>query len=174
MLIVIVIIGILAAALVPRLQDIQWRARDTKRKTDISQIHNALLIYQADNGNYPQPANASWTCAFNDNCYRFSYENASRISGIVNIMTSIPADPLNNWVNPWATDTIYSYAYGNIWFDKQTFALHAKLENKNDSDRCAVQSYKFYTTAWAPFSCTNSSGWCPYCPLLYTRADAEP
>ena len=45
MLIVIVIIGILAAALVPRLQDVQGRARDTKRKTDLRNIYNANEIY---------------------------------------------------------------------------------------------------------------------------------
>lgn len=38
MLIVIVIIGILAAALVPRLQSVQSRARDTKRKADLHAI----------------------------------------------------------------------------------------------------------------------------------------
>ena len=60
MLIVIVIIGILAAALVPRLQDVQGRARDTERKTDIASIHNALLIYNTDNGGkYPQASNGS-------------------------------------------------------------------------------------------------------------------
>lgn len=52
MLIVIVIIGILATALVPRLQDVQARARDTKRKTDIRNIYNANEIYFMDNGNY--------------------------------------------------------------------------------------------------------------------------
>ena len=50
MLIVIVIIGILAAALVPRLQDVQARARDTKRKADLAQIFNGLQIYKIDNG----------------------------------------------------------------------------------------------------------------------------
>ena len=53
MLIVIVIIGILAAALVPRLQDVQTRARDTKRKADLSQIYNALKLYELDNRRYP-------------------------------------------------------------------------------------------------------------------------
>ena len=49
MLIVIVIIGILAAALVPRLQAVQGRARDTKRKADLKQIATALEIYLLDN-----------------------------------------------------------------------------------------------------------------------------
>ncbi|MEI7477052.1 MAG: prepilin-type N-terminal cleavage/methylation domain-containing protein [bacterium] len=50
MLIVVVIIGILAAALIPRLQPVQARARDTKRKADLHQIGTALEIYKEDNG----------------------------------------------------------------------------------------------------------------------------
>lgn len=52
MLIVVVIIGILAAALIPRLQSVQGRARDTKRKADIQQIGSASAIYKNDNGSY--------------------------------------------------------------------------------------------------------------------------
>ena len=53
MLIVIVIIGILAAALIPRLTGAQWQARDTARLADLNQIGSALAIYSADNGGYP-------------------------------------------------------------------------------------------------------------------------
>lgn len=53
MLIVIVIIGILAAALVPRLVSVQGRARDTKRKADLQQIGSALAIYKTDNSTFP-------------------------------------------------------------------------------------------------------------------------
>ena len=48
MLIVIVIIGILAAALIPRLQSVQGRARDAKRKADMNQIYNAFAVYNTD------------------------------------------------------------------------------------------------------------------------------
>lgn len=53
MLIVIVIIGILAAALIPRLTGVQSRARDVARTADIQQISTALTTYQLDNGYYP-------------------------------------------------------------------------------------------------------------------------
>ena len=53
MLIVIVIIGILAAALIPRLLSVQSRARDTKRKADLSQIGSAVAIYRTDNNTSP-------------------------------------------------------------------------------------------------------------------------
>ena len=52
MLIVIVIIGILAAAIIPRLQSLQGRARDTKRKADLLQIYNSNEIYRLDNNDY--------------------------------------------------------------------------------------------------------------------------
>lgn len=52
MLIVVVIIGILAAALIPRLQSVQGRARDTKRKADLQQLGSAAAIYKNDKGSY--------------------------------------------------------------------------------------------------------------------------
>jgi len=52
MLIVIVIIGILAAALIPRLTGIKERARDVARKGDLQQISTALAIYNLDNNRY--------------------------------------------------------------------------------------------------------------------------
>ena len=62
MLIVIVIIGILAAALIPRLTGIQARARDTGRKADMNQIASALQTYQLDYTTFPA-ANGSTALA---------------------------------------------------------------------------------------------------------------
>ena len=53
MLIVIVIIGILAAALIPRLSSARGRANDVARKADLAQIGSALVSYQIDNGSLP-------------------------------------------------------------------------------------------------------------------------
>lgn len=53
MLIVIVIIGILAAALIPRLSSARGRANDTARKADLQQIASALVAYQIDNWRFP-------------------------------------------------------------------------------------------------------------------------
>ena len=54
MLIVIVIIGILAAALIPRLSKARGRANDTARKADLSQIAASLVSSQIDKGTYPK------------------------------------------------------------------------------------------------------------------------
>lgn len=58
MLIVIVIIGILAAALIPRLSSARGRANDVARKADLAQIASALVMYQIDHGKFP-----SWVWA---------------------------------------------------------------------------------------------------------------
>jgi type II secretion system protein G len=59
LLIVIVVIGILAALVVTTYNGIQQKARDTERKTDINAIHGQLEAYQAQNGKYPTLANVN-------------------------------------------------------------------------------------------------------------------
>jgi type II secretion system protein G len=56
MLIVIVIIGILASALIPRLSQARERANDTARKAHIQNIATVLIAYQIDRGSYPTTA----------------------------------------------------------------------------------------------------------------------
>lgn len=53
MLIVIVIIGILAAAILPNLMGAQERAQDTAKKTQLTNVVPALTAYYGDHGQYP-------------------------------------------------------------------------------------------------------------------------
>jgi len=53
LLIVIVVIGILAALVITTFTGIQKKARDTERTTDIKAIHGQVEAYYAQNGNYP-------------------------------------------------------------------------------------------------------------------------
>ena len=77
MLIVVIIIGILMAALLPRLKGAQERARDTARKANLSQISTALEMYFNDNGIYP-----SGKCA-----------NDLKSELVPQYLSSIPTDP---------------------------------------------------------------------------------
>ena len=54
MLIVVVIIGILASAILPKLQGAQGSARDTARKSDLSQLGTALVAYVNNRGEFPK------------------------------------------------------------------------------------------------------------------------
>ena len=57
LLIVIVVIGILAALVVTTFSGIQKKGRDSERKTDIGAVHSQLEAYHATNGRYPTNAN---------------------------------------------------------------------------------------------------------------------
>lgn len=53
LLIVIVVIGILAALVVTTFAGIQRKARNTERETDVKAIHGQLEAYYAENNAYP-------------------------------------------------------------------------------------------------------------------------
>lgn len=57
LLIVIVVIGILAALVITTFSGIQKKARDTERTTDIKAIHGQVEAYYAANGFYPDLTN---------------------------------------------------------------------------------------------------------------------
>lgn len=52
-LVVVVILGILAGLIVPRIMDRPDQARVVAAKADIAAIVNALKLYRLDNGTYP-------------------------------------------------------------------------------------------------------------------------
>src|SRR3989344_3077304 len=63
LLIVIVVIGILAALVITTFTGIQQKARNTERTTDIKAIHGQVEAYYAQNGSYPALAElntATW------------------------------------------------------------------------------------------------------------------
>ena len=80
MLIVVVIIGILAAALIPRLQGVQGRARDVQRKTGLSQIGQGMSVFKSDNGDSYVSGISTFTVTW---------------SLVPSYLASIPTDPSN-------------------------------------------------------------------------------
>lgn len=64
LMIVIAIIGVLAATLLPRLQGAQERSRDSGRITSLKSTAAVLEVYFSDNGQYPlDPVDAAATTA---------------------------------------------------------------------------------------------------------------
>lgn len=64
LLIVIIVIGILAALVLVTYNGVQQKARDTERKTDLQALASHLEVYNAQNGRYPTLANV------NDSAFR--------------------------------------------------------------------------------------------------------
>jgi general secretion pathway protein G len=106
LLVVLFIIAVLSGLLFPNFLSARQRARDSKRKGDLTEIRNALRLYYNDNQSYPatMPAN------FGENWDPY--------------MQQIPADPLDTG------DYVYSYTQ----VDSDSFYLEATLENEGDSD----------------------------------------
>ena len=101
MLIVVIIIGVLMSALIPRLKGAQERARDTARKANLAQISTALEMYFNDNGVYPDGSCAS--------------ELADTL--IPAYLNSIPTDPQGARVTYGTTDGwcgSWSYGYSPL------------------------------------------------------------
>ena len=157
MLIVIVIIGILAADLIPRLQSIQWRARDSKRKVDIGQLRNIVKIYELDYGKYPIAKNGLWDCSQSPygtthfSCNVTSASGSSRILGLTWYATSLPIDPINinnfpdtGWLSSAGARTTGNYIYGYMSSWYRMFTLLTQLENRTDPDICATKGYIVY------------------------------
>lgn len=96
LLIVIVIIGILAVGLVPKVIDAPKKARDTVRKKDLDSIKVAMESYYADTTKYPACAGGN-ACAV-DSLASF----ASYFQGGV-----IPKDPSQK--NPDGSALSYTY-----------------------------------------------------------------
>ena len=135
MLIVIVIIGILMAALIPRLTSAKGRANDTARKADLQQLATALVAYQIDHGSFPD-VRGSIDC----------------ISGLLITagMSSIPTDPtstrtVNGFTSPTSNCTtpwnFYYFPISKNWIPNQWFVLVAGTE----------------TEWWSNFSTKNNS-----------------
>ena len=58
LLIVIVVIGILAAITIVSFNNVQERARFTAAKSDLAAINKAILLFHAEKGHYPFPTTA--------------------------------------------------------------------------------------------------------------------
>ena len=94
MLIVVVIIGILSAALLPRLQGAQSSARDAARRSDLNQLGSAILSYYNNRWEYPWPSTTTggatsktWVIA--------AKEIQEELMSVVEL-SSLPTDPNKN------------------------------------------------------------------------------
>ena len=108
LLIVIVIIGILALLIIPNITSAPKKARDTKRKTDITTVRKGLEEYFVNNNVYPNALTDLQT-------------------GSAPIMKVLPIDPK---ANPNVDPYTYDYVVANA---NSTYTLTACLENDQDN-----------------------------------------
>jgi general secretion pathway protein G len=90
-LLVVVIIGILAAVAIPKLGGRVGQAKESKAKADVNSIGLALRMYEVDNGNYPSSLQGLVTQSGGGGTWRGPY-----------LEQGIPKDP-------WGNDYVYQY-----------------------------------------------------------------
>ena len=154
MLIVIVIIGILMAAIYPRLSNARGRANDVARKADLAQVAAALVAYQIDHGSFP-------TTAWSLNTLSGTLISAG--------MSSIPSDPNSTRTISSITGTSWQYYYSPIpkwWISNNGFILVAATETLWGSnwDKASLlgSSYDTYEEIQAAMcnqGCAQSTWW---------------
>ncbi|MBU0981463.1 type II secretion system GspH family protein [Patescibacteria group bacterium] len=119
LLIVITIIGILAAALLPKIMVGPGNARDSKRVADLSQISTALEFYADDHaGKYPDAVDTG-ACV----------SSAAMIAVLADYMSTIPADPQSTASKGCAN----GYGYYDV-SGSTSYILTAGLETTTKSD----------------------------------------
>lgn len=118
LLVVIAIIATLVTLSVVSYTTVNKRSRDTKRKSDVEQLRNALEIYRTENRMYPDTGGGSWT-------------DASNLSSVLvsTYISAIPSDPKSTQV--------YRYqATGESGGAYYSYCLSTKLEAEDPTDSC--------------------------------------
>lgn len=121
LLIVIAIIGVLAALLMSNFIGVRQRARDAQRKSDLKQVQSALELYRSDLGSYPTTNNFP-ACLD-------PLVNPAAVATIY--MQKLPCDPSGSSYNSG------DYSYTS---DGSTYSLSACVENTSDSHATALAS----------------------------------
>lgn len=163
LMIVIAIIGILAATLLPTLTGSQARSRDTARKSSMQQIVTGLETFSQDHGFYPTSSGASDTGASigtaNMGC--ISDATGTTAPWLQDLFKGsiIPSDPQpNTTVTLCGKKKVFGYwPMSNRSTDNAAFALIANVETYQMANNASGSSM---STGSAPtdFSGVTSSG----------------
>ena len=144
MLIVIVIIGILIAALMPRMQSAQGRARDVARKNALAQIQTAIVTSQQDKWRWP------WTTGSNNHATWWM-----AVSWIVTELTTA-------WMSSVPTDPILSNVVSGLWTDVVTWSFQYMVTKRNGTkDWWFVLMAKTEVEWWSNWVYCGGSATCP-------------
>lgn len=136
-LVVVAIIGILAALATVSYSAARAQARDAQRKSDLKQIQNALQLYFNENGTYPV---SEWS---------FPGYGTPWIPGLDGkYISKLPVDPKGGpsaTCQPRDSTTCFNYGYySGSWYDLngRTYILTARLETYTGSDLSQKPYYK--------------------------------
>ena len=127
-MVVVVIIGILAAFIVPRVLDRPDKARVTRAVADIESIEQALALFKLDNGFYPSTDQGLKALVSKPDTGRIPKKYTER-----GYLKGVPIDP---WDNP------YVYLSPGVHDDFAIISYGADSEPGGDGDNADIESWE--------------------------------
>jgi prepilin-type N-terminal cleavage/methylation domain-containing protein len=150
LLVVIAIIAMLSSVVLAALSSARMKARDARRKADLTQIQIALNLYYDAYGVYP-PYRVSNTCGGARADFATSactLDNwVTTDANFLNYIAKPPKDSINKNAidpapgradSPWWGASVYAYTTSK---GGQDYDLVTHLENVADPDRCELRKY---------------------------------
>lgn len=160
LLVVIAIIGILAALILASVTGARAKARDAKRKSDLSQIKRALAMYYQDNNEkYPSVCNKFNAGEPLDSCpYNSAPDTLKLILENGGYMKKVPQDSGSSKYTYYSPD--YTSGGMGAFTQQGNYILTARLENTNElsgAKNCADTPIKTGICNWggAPYFWTT-------------------
>ncbi len=151
LLVVVAIMGILAAIVFPNMSGSRAKARDAQRVSDLAQIQFAIALYYDRCGVFPAGGEL---LSLTQNNY------GACPSGVTfgTFISAIPTPPTGT------TQTVYDYATMGANGAPTGYVLHAKLEAPNAAVLKGLPILPVgYVAASGTFTCSNSSTSLEYC-----------
>lgn len=161
LLVVVAIIGVLAGIGLSINNSAQERARDTRRKSDLNIMVQALQLYRNDHGRYPRTPSATWLNS-NGGGYWITDPGPAPNYPLDGTYLKEPiVDPINNgFPGPAFGYGYYSTDYGSCTAG-QFYLLTTHLENASDASAGKPVYWN---------SCTNNEIWTNW-PGYYSLAN---
>lgn len=129
LLVVMSIIGVLAALAVGSFRTAQMRGRDAQRKSDLKQVAHSLELFYADYGRYPDASSGRISaCSYNPSLgtgTTCTWGESEFTDGKTVYFKVLPMDPDED------RDYTYQIVAGS---SNQKYKLFAQLENTEDKD----------------------------------------
>ncbi|MCL4427067.1 prepilin-type N-terminal cleavage/methylation domain-containing protein [Patescibacteria group bacterium] len=160
LLIVIAIIGILAALIIVSVTKAAARARDARRLADMNEIHKALDAYYLDNGNWPSCGVDGVQCNGAGGWDTTIAAGTNWISFLVpKYLPQAPVDPINSGSYYYA---YYVYPAGNSGCNASLGDYYVVCANADETGMLAAQHQDF-TCPQRDWNVSGVSGPSVYC-----------
>jgi len=170
LLIVIAIIGVLAAIIIVNLNVVRQKSRDAKRKSDMSEVQTALVMYsQEHGGQFPSTCGTGPTTTCKSGAYSPSAAWQNSVSSpaawipaegfVPDFIASLPEDPINK-LGYYRNSYFYYYKSDGIDYKVMTAHMESSQgidwavndggpSNRNDPDCTSYASaceYELFST----------------------------